>query len=254
MWNVVAAPEFSVEPRRWCFPVAGCVAYRGYFNEPAARAAAGRLARDGDDVTVGGVATYSTLGRLPDPVFNTMLAWTEVRLVGTVFHELAHERLYVPGDSEFNEAFASVVEQEGVQRWLAAQGDVASLERYRATLGREAEFAALLRAARERLAHLYASAVPGPDLWLEKQREFGRLKFEYAQLRAQLGRLLRLRRLVCAPAEQRAPGGGGDLPRLRAGAAAGARRGRVVGGVLRARCRVGRVAGCAAAGGGVRGA
>jgi predicted aminopeptidase len=187
VWNVVAAPEFSVEPRRWCFPVAGCVAYRGYFQEPAARAAAGRLARDGDDVTVGGVATYSTLGRLPDPVFNTMLEWTEVRLVGTVFHELAHERLYVPGDSEFNEAFASVVEQEGVQRWLAARGDAAGLERHRAMLGREAEFAALLRAARERLALLYAAAAPGPGLWLEKQREFGRLKFEYAQLRARWG-------------------------------------------------------------------
>jgi len=187
VWNVVAAPEFSVEPRRWCFPVAGCVAYRGYFSEPAARAAAGRLARGGDDVTVGGVATYSTLGRLPDPVFNTMLGWTEVRLVGTVFHELAHERLYVAGDSEFNEAFASVVEQEGVQRWLAARGDAAGLERYRAMLGREAEFAALLRAARVRLAHLYASAAPGPGLWLEKQREFGRLKFEYAQLRSHWG-------------------------------------------------------------------
>ena len=187
VWNVVAAPEFSVEPRRWCFPVAGCVAYRGYFSEPAARGAAARLARDGDDVAVGGVATYSTLGRLPDPVFNTMLGWTEVRLVGTVFHELAHERLYVPGDSEFNEAFASVVEQEGVQRWLAAHGDAAGLDRYRAMLGREADFAALLRAARQRLAHLYASAEAGPGLWLEKQREFGRLKFEYAQLRVHWG-------------------------------------------------------------------
>jgi len=120
VWNVVAAPEFSVTPRRWCYPVAGCVAYRGYFDEARAEATARRLDASGDDVTIGGVATYSTLGYLPDPVFNTMLGWRETRLVGTVFHELAHERLYVPGDSEFNEAFASVVEQEGVRRWLLA--------------------------------------------------------------------------------------------------------------------------------------
>jgi predicted aminopeptidase len=187
VWNVVAAPEYSVEPRLWCFPVAGCVAYRGYFSESGARAAAAGLARDGDDVSVGGVATYSTLGHLPDPVFNTMLDWSEARLVGTVFHELAHERLYVAGDSEFNEAFASVVEAEGVQRWFAARGDAAGLARYRASLGREAEFAALLRAARERLAQLYASAQPGPELWIAKQREFGRLKFEYALLRTRWG-------------------------------------------------------------------
>src|SRR5512145_347861 len=116
VWNVVATPEFSVEPRRSCFPVAGCVAYRGYFDERDAQAAARRLARRGDDVTVGGVATYSTLGRLPDPLFSTMTGWRETRLVGTIFHELAHERVYVAGDSEFSEAFASVVEREGLRR------------------------------------------------------------------------------------------------------------------------------------------
>jgi len=187
VWNVVAAPEYSVEPRRWCFPVAGCVAYRGYFDESRAQAAARRLARRGDDVAVGGVATYSTLGRLPDPLFSTMTGWAEPRFVGTVFHELAHERLYVAGDSEFNEAFASVVEQEGVRRWLLARGDHVALERYREAKAREAGFAALLRAARGRLARLYgADPVPG-QLWLAKQREFGRLKFEYTQLRATWG-------------------------------------------------------------------
>jgi len=187
VWNVVAAPEFGVEPLRWCYPVAGCVAYRGYFDEARAARQARRLASRGDDVTVGGVATYSTLGHLPDPVFNTMLAWSEVRFVGTVFHELAHERLYVAGDSEFSEAFASVVEQEGVRRWLHAHGDGAALESYEASLRRESEFAALLRDARDRLATLYASGAPAGVLRIEKQREFGGLKFRYALLRAEWG-------------------------------------------------------------------
>ena len=187
VWNVVATPEFSLAPRRWCFPVAGCVAYRGYFDESRAQALARRLRQRGDDAAVGGVATYSTLGHLPDPVFSTMLGWGEARFVGTIFHELAHERLYVAGDSEFSEAFASVVEQEGVRRWLRSRGDGAALESYEASLRRESGFAALLRAARERLANLYASGAPADVLRIEKQREFGQLKFRYSLLRAQWG-------------------------------------------------------------------
>lgn len=184
VWNVVAAEEFSTEPRRWCYPVAGCVSYRGYFEETRARAAARRLAARGDDVTVGGVATYSTLGRFPDPLFNTMLGWQDARLVGTIFHELAHERLYVPGDSEFNEAFASVVEAEGVRRWFAARGQDAALEAFRATQAREAGFATLLRETRDRLSALYASGRPVDEMRIDKQREFGRLKSAYSRLKA----------------------------------------------------------------------
>ncbi len=187
VWNVVATPEFSVEPRRWCFPVAGCVAYRGYFHPERAEAEARRLTIHGNDVAVGGVATYSTLGHLPDPLFNTMLGWRDTRLVGTIFHELAHERLYVRDDSEFNEAFASVVEQEGVRRWFEARGDTSELDRYRTGLEREAEFAMLLRTTRGRLQRLYGSSLPPDQMALQKQREFGRLKFEYAQLRASWG-------------------------------------------------------------------
>jgi predicted aminopeptidase len=164
--------------------VAGCIAYRGYFDQARAEDFALRLSVRGNDVSVGGVPTYSTLGHLPDPLFNTMLGWRETRLVGTIFHELAHERLYVAGDSEFNEAFASVVEQEGVRRWLLARGETAELERFHAGLAREAEFAALLRAARERLQRLYASELSAAQMAAEKQREFGRLKFEYTLLRA----------------------------------------------------------------------
>jgi predicted aminopeptidase len=188
VWNVVATPEFSVEPRRSCFPVAGCVSYRGYFKEAAARDKALQLATRGDDVSVGGVPTYSTLGHLPDPVFNAMLGWRETRLVGTIFHELAHELLYVPGDSEFNEAFASVVEEEGVRRWLArTAGRSAELQQFELANRREAEFARLLRASRDRLERLYGSGLDVETMRIEKQREFGRLKFEYERLRARWG-------------------------------------------------------------------
>jgi predicted aminopeptidase len=183
VWNLVAVPEFSLAPRRWCFPVAGCVSYLGYFAESDAEAAARKFRHQGFDVAVGGVAAYSTLGRLPDPVYSTMLRWRESRLVGTVFHELAHQRLYVKNDSAFNEAFASVVEEEGVRRWFTERGDEPALTDYEARLEREAEFTELLRRSRARLAALYAEAGPAEETRVEKQREFGRLKFEYAQLR-----------------------------------------------------------------------
>ena len=184
VWNVVATPEFSLAPLRWCFPVAGCVTYRGYFGEERANAMAWQLAARGNDAIVEGVATYSTLGHLPDPLFNTMLGWTDTRLVGTIFHELAHERLYVAGDSEFNEAFASVVEHAGVRRWLEAQGRQKDLQAYETSRRRQAEFVQLLGGARAALSRLYGSTLPAPEMRIEKNREFGRLKFEYQNLRA----------------------------------------------------------------------
>ena len=187
VWNVVATPEFSVEPRRWCFPIAGCVAYRGYFRESAARSHALKLATRGDDVSLGGVPTYSTLGHLPDPVFNAMLGWRDTRLVGTIFHELAHERLYVAGDSEFNEAFASVVEEAGLRRWLQALGREDELLKLEVATSRETEFTQLLRETRRRLKHLYETDLPDADKRAEKQREFGRLQFEYERLRMAWG-------------------------------------------------------------------
>jgi predicted aminopeptidase len=189
LWNVVATPEFSVEPRQWCFPVAGCVAYRGYFEQPAAeRFALRRRVEHGDDASVGGVATYSTLGHFADPVLNTMLGWSDARLAGTVIHELAHERLYVPGETAFNEAFAVVVEQAGLRRWLQAKGRDTELATVELGRHREAQFAALLREARSNLARLYSSERPVAELRVEKQREFGRLKHRYRTgLREQWG-------------------------------------------------------------------
>ena len=131
VWNVFAAPEFSTRPREWCFPVAGCVGYRGYFAEAAARRKADRLRADGFDVAVGGVPAYSTLGRLDDPVLSTMLRWDDVDLVAMLFHELAHQLLYVKGDTAFNESFATVVEETGIERWLEARGQDADYETFR---------------------------------------------------------------------------------------------------------------------------
>jgi predicted aminopeptidase len=185
--NVVATPEFSVEPRRWCFPFTGCISYRGYFDEERARAYGQKLSIRGDDVSVDGVPTYSTLGHLPDPVFGSMLGWRDTRLVGTIFHELAHERLYFAGDSEMNEAFASVVEDEGIRRWLQQQGKPGEIVAHEASMARQNDFAALLRDARSRLARLYASGLPPPSMRIEKQREFGQLEFRYEQLRARWG-------------------------------------------------------------------
>jgi len=166
VWNVVAAPEFSVQPLRWCFPVVGCVAYRGYFKEPAARKFAAQLDRHGDDVLVAGVTAYSTLGHFADPVLDTMLRYGDVELAGTIFHELAHQLIYVKGDSDFNEAFAMSVEQEGVARWLAARDRGAELDAYIARRNVQDQVVRLFVAGRSQLAALYSQPLP-----LEERRQ-----------------------------------------------------------------------------------
>ena len=121
VWNVFAAPALSLTPRQWCFPVAGCVSYRGYFNEAEARAEAARLAAEGDDVYIGGVPAYSTLGWFDDPVLSSFIRYPDTALARLVFHELAHQVVYAKDDTEFNESFATAVEEAGVARWIAKQ-------------------------------------------------------------------------------------------------------------------------------------
>ncbi len=185
VWNVFAAPEFSVEPRRWCFPIAGCVSYRGYFDRTRAQAFAAKLARRKFDVAVAGVPAYSTLGHFADPVLNTMMGWSEVQLAAIVFHELAHQVLYLPGDSRFNEAFATVVEEEGVKRWLSHVGRDRELAAYRRYKQHYSEFSQLLVATRERLRALYASAAPEKAMREGKRSIFAELKQQYEARRAQ---------------------------------------------------------------------
>jgi predicted aminopeptidase len=183
VWNVVAAPEFSLEPRTWCFPVAGCVSYRGYFDEARGRDYAARLASDGDDVFVGGVSAYSTLGRFADPILDTMLGYADYQLAGLIVHELAHQRLYIKGDSKFNEGFASFVEQEGLRRWFIASDAGQERCQYRRSVERRTRVQSLLADYRGRLADLYAGALPEPALRVAKAEVFAELRQAYATLR-----------------------------------------------------------------------
>jgi predicted aminopeptidase len=169
VWNVVATPEFSVVPRHWCFPVAGCVSYRGYFHEAAARKFAAEMAGQGFDVAIDPVPAYSTLGKFADPVLSSMLRYGDDELVATIFHELAHQLLYVKDDSAFNEAFATTVEDAGLERWLLLQGSASRMQAYREDAAREEAFLKLLANARAQLAALYASDAPPQQMRAAKR-------------------------------------------------------------------------------------
>lgn len=187
VWNVVAAEEFSVEPVRWCFPFAGCVSYRGYFDRAAALRYQAKLERRGYDTYSGGASAYSTLGHFDDPVLSTMLNGGAEYLAGLLFHELAHQRLYFKGDSELNEAFASAVEESGMELWLAAHGTAAELDRYRARLERRNAFSALVRRQQDRLAEIYAGPAGDAEKRVAKADAFAAMRREYAALKAGWG-------------------------------------------------------------------
>jgi predicted aminopeptidase len=169
VWNVVAAPEFSVEPLRWCFPVAGCVAYRGYFHEGAARSFADGLRARGEDAFVAGVPAYSTLGRFADPLLSSMVGYGVTDLAALVFHELAHQIVYVPGDSQFNEAFAVTVEDTGVERWLAQRRAGQEILEWHERRERQREFVALFARTRSELARLYAMPLAREEMRRRKR-------------------------------------------------------------------------------------
>jgi predicted aminopeptidase len=187
VWNVVAAPEFSVDPKRWCFPIVGCVAYRGYFVESRARRFAAGLHAKGFDVFVGGVAAYSTLGHFDDPILSSMVNWDDVELAAIIFHELTHQLLYVPDDASFNEALATTVEEEGVRRWLEAQGRSKDLSNHLLEHSRYLEVIALMTGTRNGLRTLYASGLPTPLMRERKREAFDALRESYGVLKAQWG-------------------------------------------------------------------
>jgi len=155
VWNVFATPEFSTQPTQWCYPIAGCASYRGYFKQRDARKFAQQLIARRQDTTVGGVAAYSTLGWFDDPLLSTFIDWPEAELAGLIFHELAHARVFVPGDTAFNEAFASFVERRGVLQWLRAQHDEVRIERVTARWKASDRFIAFLLQWRDELQLLY---------------------------------------------------------------------------------------------------
>ncbi len=169
VWNVFAAPEFSLQAKTWCYPVAGCVGYRGYFAKEDAERQAEKLKGAGFDVIVGGVSAYSTLGKFSDPVLNTMMRWSDLDLVAVLFHELAHQQLYVKNDSEFNESFASAVEEFGVERWLRGRDEDSRLQEYRSSREFRQQLLQHVQAARADLETLYASELDQSDMRQGKQ-------------------------------------------------------------------------------------
>ena len=169
VWNVIAAPEFSLQPKTWCYPVAGCVSYRGYFHQDRAQRVAAKLRDEGYDVLLGGVSAYSTLGRFDDPILNTMLQRDDIELVALLFHELAHQVLYVKGDTGFNESFATAVEEIGVQRWLSHTGRDPEYSRYTASRDFRQRLNALVRETAESLDELYARDIAANEMRHSKQ-------------------------------------------------------------------------------------
>lgn len=183
LWNVFAAPRFELKALQSCFPLVGCLSYRGYYAESDARAHAEQLRAQGHDVYVGGVAAYSTLGWFSDPVLNTMLRWSETELAGVIFHELAHQKLYVRDDSGFNESFATAVQEEGLRRWLDRQADDALRQAADQEARRREDFVRLVQATRRRLQQLYASGQPAAQMAQSKAEVFDEMRAEYGQLK-----------------------------------------------------------------------
>ncbi|MDP6615651.1 MAG: aminopeptidase [Gammaproteobacteria bacterium] len=181
VWNVFAAPEFSLEPRTWCYLVVGCISYRGYFSEAKARSYSDKLAAKGADVYVSGVAAYSTLGRFRDPLLNTMLQMSEADFAGLLFHELAHQQLYIQDDSAFNEGFATAVEAEGQRRWQQARG-VTVAARTAEFMTQKRQVMALIDGTRAKLEELYASEIDQEQKRARKQLLFAELKLEFIAL------------------------------------------------------------------------
>jgi len=195
VWNVVAAPEFSLTLKTWCFPVAGCVGYRGYFNEAEARAEAEQLKLEGLDVSVYGVPAYSTLGKLDwlggDPLLNTFVNYPEGELARLIFHELAHQVVYAADDTMFNESFATAVERLGADRWLTSMASPVAKAEYAALDTRRQQFRALTFTARRDLSRIYASNPSSgqkiPEQAASKKIVMETFKTSYAALKTSWG-------------------------------------------------------------------
>jgi len=184
VWNVVAAPADSLVPQTWCYPVAGCVPYRGYFKQKKADKFAARLISQGLDVAVSPATAYSTLGWFDDPLLDTMLRYADYRLAGVIFHELAHQKLYLKGDATFNESFASAVERAGIEAWIDNHGDEAQRDRWLDSRKRQGDFNELLSRTRQKLQHLYESGPTQSQAAAQKAAILAELRVEYASLKA----------------------------------------------------------------------
>ncbi len=187
VWNVFAAREFSVHSERWCFPWVGCVTYRGYFSKGDAERYAAELADQGYDVYVGGVPAYSTLGWFPDPVLNTFIHYPDAELARLVFHELAHQLIYIKDDTAFNESFAVAVEREGVRRWLELNGDARQHATFERVYRARTDFIALVQKYRTRLDALYRLGQPPEAMRAGKRAILDEMDAEYRVLKTAWG-------------------------------------------------------------------
>jgi predicted aminopeptidase len=185
VWNVFAAPELSLEPKTWCYPIAGCTVYRGFFAEGSAHRCADRLAGRGYDVMVGGVAAYSTLGWFSDPLLSTFIHRSETGLAELIFHELAHQLLYVRDDSMFNESFATAVAQEGLRRWFQSRNNFDEYRRYEALVRDRREMVALVAGFRDRLQQMYQSRLSDTVKRRQKAELFQELRQEFESRRGE---------------------------------------------------------------------
>lgn len=182
VWNVVATREFSLKPKKWCFPVAGCVPYRGYFEQQKAQDFADHLSRKGMDVIVSPAAAYSSLGWFNDPLLSTMFSGSDTRLAAYLFHELAHQRLYIKNDGLFNEGYASFVEDTGIRVWLEFNQQQDELQKWLALQDVSREFSKLVGEARTRLAVLYLSKETETVMRQHKAGIFEALEHDYQKL------------------------------------------------------------------------
>ncbi|MEM5432577.1 aminopeptidase [Cupriavidus oxalaticus] len=187
VWSVFATPELSMELRKWCFPIVGCISYRGYYAQADAEQYAQSLRRDGLEAYVAGIPAYSTLGYFDDPLLNTFVYLPEGELARLIFHELAHQVVYVRNDTAFNESFATAVEAAGVERWLAEDASEDARASYRQYDARRQQFRALLLGTRDRLAALYQTPLDDEAKREGKARIFADMREQYARLKVEWG-------------------------------------------------------------------
>lgn len=182
IWNIFATEEFSLTPLKWCYLIVGCLDYRGYFNESDAHKHSLKLKEAGYDTYLGGVSAYSTLGWFDDPVLNTMLRWSNIQLAKVMFHELAHQQLYIKNDTEFNEAYAETIAYIGVKKWLKHNADEQQYVEYEQSQEHEKKFILLIMKYKALLAELYNSDKSTNLKRQHKQSLFNAMSDEYKAL------------------------------------------------------------------------
>jgi predicted aminopeptidase len=183
VWNVVATQEFSLEPKKWCFAFTGCLPYRGFFSQAKAEKSLTKLHNKGMDVYLASAPAYSTLGKFKDPLLSTMFDGSDIGVAAFLFHELAHQRLYIKGDGQFNESYASFVEERGVRLWLESAGQPTGLTKWQALQNAGRDFSALITDVRGQLDELYGSGRNDAEKRQMKAETLMQIQQSYDQLR-----------------------------------------------------------------------